>query len=150
MIILRQRIYSSQGRGYVALNNERGIKPNQNAKRWNKECAVKTERIKRNLINSAVDTINNPVGAVADLGKDVVSRPLKTAGKIAVAVPIPASVPVGLGAIKVGDEINKRVKPLGKISKAIRDGIEGSKGYNKIKSLNLKILKRPYKDRRNK
>lgn len=145
MIILRQKEYASQGREYVALNKERGIKPNLNAKHWNKETMVKAEKLKRKLVNSAIDTINNPVGAVADLGKDAVSRPLKTAGKIAVAVPFPASVPAGIGAMKVGDEINKRVKPLGKLSKAIQKGIENSSAYKKIKGLNLKIIKSPYK-----
>ena len=124
MIILRQKTYS-YGREYVTLNKEKGIKPNQNARRWNKENMVKLEKFKRNIANSIVDTVNNPVGAVTDLGKNI-------------------------GAIKIGNEINKRIKPLGKLSKTIRDKIEGSKGYKKIKDLNLKILKKPYKDQKEK
>lgn len=149
MIILRQKTYS-YGREYVTLNKEKGIKPNQNARRWNKENMVKLEKFKRNIANSIVDTVNNPVGAVTDLGKNIVSRPLNTVGKVAVAVPFPASVPAGIGAIKIGNEINKRIKPLGKLSKTIKDKIEGSKGYKKIKGLNLKILKKPYKDQKEK
>lgn len=101
---------------------------------------AKIERTKRNIIKGTVDTINNPVGAVADLGRDVISRPLNTAGKVAIAVPFPASVPVGFGAIKVGDEINKRVKPLGKLSEGIRKRYENTKAYKKIKGINLRLV----------
>ena len=145
MIILRQKNYT-HGREYVALNKEKEIRPNDAAKRWNRECAVKGERLKRKIVGSAIDIVNNPAGAVADVGKATVSRPVNTAGKVLIAVPFPASVPAGVGVIAVGNQINKRVKPLGKLSKSINDGIEKSKIYRKIKGINLGIIKEnPYK-----
>jgi hypothetical protein len=106
---------------------------------------AKIERTKRNVINGAVDTVNNPAGAAVDLVKDAVTRPMNTAGKVAIAIPFPASVPAGAATMYLGDKINKNVKPLRKLSEGIRRKIENTGAYKKIKGINLKILKRPYK-----
>ena len=146
MIIIRTKNYSlAVERSLVQLNKEKGIKPTEGLTNWNRENAIKIEKLKRGLVDSTVSTINNPVGAVVDFGKNVITRPLTTAGKAAIAIPFPASVPTGLAAIATGNEINKRIKPLKKFSDKIRNIIENSKGYKTIKKINFNIVKNPYK-----
>ena len=138
MIILRQKQYSveriqaRQALQKVGKSSVPNILP--------LKTRAKIERTKRNVIKSTIDTINNPVGAVVDLGKDVVSRPLNTAGKVATAVPFPASVPVGFAAMKVGDKINKNISPLKELSDNIRKRIENNNAYRSIKGINLGLV----------
>lgn len=151
MIILRQKQYATgveRVQARQALDTV-GKRPVKNMNLLSLKTRAKIARGYRNAVNSGIDVVNNPAGAVTDLGKDLVSRPMNTAGKIAIAIPFPASVPAGVGVIAVGDQINKRVKPLRKLSDSINSGIERSGVYRKIKGINLGLVSSyPYKDRR--
>lgn len=151
MIILRQKEYATgieRMQAKQALTKV-GARPVKNMNILSLKTRAKIARGYRNAVNIGIDVVNNPAGAITDLGKNLVSRPMNTAGKIAIAIPFPASVPAGVGVIAVGDQINKRVKPLGKLSEGIKSGIESTGAYRKIKGVNLGIVKNyPYKDRR--
>ena len=149
MIILRQKNYTAAVERVMAKEALRKV-----GKREVPDMHVlplkyraKIEKTKRKIVNSGVDVINNPIGAAADLGKDLITRPMNTAGKIAIGVPFPASVPAGAAAIYIGNQLNKRVKPLKLLSDKLRNKIENSKVYKKVKGVNLHLLKHPYKDK---
>ena len=146
MIIQRQREFTGAERAIIRLNDGKGIKPNAATQSWNRRCAAKTERFKRNTVNAVVDVVNNPAGAVADLGKNVASRPMETIGKVAIAVPFPASVPAGAALVAGGKQLRSRVKVLGKLSDKIRSGYESTGVYKKISGIDLGIL-RHYKQK---
>lgn len=147
MIILRQKQYATGVERAMAKQalDKVGKKHVKDIHALPLKTRAKIERFKRNTINGAVDVINNPAGAAVDLVKDTVTRPMNTAGKVAIAVPFPASVPAGAATIYLGNEINKNVKPLRKLSEGIRNKFESTKAYKKIKGINLKLLKHPYK-----
>lgn len=148
MKIIRQKEFATGAERALAKYTTCGknIRPNAAAQSWNRRCAAKTERFKRTAVNSVVDVVNNPVGGVVDLGKNLASRPMETAGKVLIAVPFPASVPAGAAMVAGGKQLRSKVKGLGNISEKIRSGIESTDFYKKIKGINLGIL-RPYKQK---
>lgn len=160
MIIIRQKTYSRVQENQAPDDND-NINSNETelqeggrkklpfkvrAKIKSAKWKAKLKGAKNSLLNTGINVVNNPVGAVVDLGKDTITRPIETAGKVAIAVPFPASVPAGIGAIAIGKTLRKKVKPIGKISDGLRNKIEDSKFYKKVKGINLNIIKRnPYK-----
>lgn len=140
MIILRQKQYAAGVERMQAKNALQKIGKRSVPDLMSLKTRAKIERAKRNVIKSTVDTINNPVGAVVDLGKNVISRPLNTAGKVAIAVPFPGSNVAGIGIVAISNQINKKVKPLGKLSDGIRKKIEDNKAYKKVKGINLNLV----------
>ena len=153
MIIIRQKIYTdvvSRQQAKQALEKV-GPRPVKNMEILPLKTRAKIARAYRNTVNDVVDIVNNPAGAVADLGKNTVSRPMNTVGKAAIAIPFPASVPAGIACIAAGNKIKEKVKPLRKASDWVKDGIESSGAYKKIKGIDLRIIKKyPYRDRRKK
>lgn len=160
MIIIRQKIYSKNQENQAPDDNDvnsinetdlRGIDKKKlpfklRAKIKSAKWKAKIKKTKNSLLNTGINVVNNPVGAIVDVGKETITRPIETAGKVAIAVPFPASVPAGIGAIAVGKTLRKKVKPIGKLSDGLRNKIEGSKFYKKVKGINLNIIKRnPYK-----
>lgn len=160
MIIIRQKIYSGNQENQAPDNNGvnsinetdlQGIDKKKlpfklRAKIKSAKWKANIKKTKNNLLNTGINVVNNPVGAIVDVGKETITRPLETAGKVAIAVPFPASVPAGIGAIAVGKTLRKKVKPIGKLSDGLRNKIEDSKFYKKVKGINLNIIKRnPYK-----
>lgn len=151
MIILRQKEYGTgveRMQAKQALSNV-GTRSIKDMNLLSLKTRAKIARGYRNAVNSGVDIVNNPAGATADFVRDAASRPLNTAGKVAIAFPFPGSNVAGIGVVAASNQLNKRIRPLREISDRIKSGIESSGAYRMAKGVNLGLIPAyPYKDRR--